>query len=252
MVACERLSKAYSRATAIGVKEWLVGRHRRAGRFARTWALKEVSFEVPRGASFGIVGANGSGKTTLLSVLLGVLVPDEGRVEVRGRVASLLELGAGFHPELTGYQNAALYASILGLRLREIRARLDAIADFSGLGEALELPLRTYSSGMITRLGISTIAHVDADLLLIDEVLAAGDLEFQEKCLAYLRTFRDRGGTLVIVSHDLVSVTAMCERGLCLDYGRVRVAGSMADVAAAYREFIHHRPVGAQALEKPA
>jgi ABC-2 type transport system ATP-binding protein len=123
MVACERLSKAYSRATAIGVKEWLGGRHRRAGRFARTWALKEVSFEVPRGASFGIVGANGSGKTTLLSVLLGVLVPDEGRVEVRGRVASLLDPGAGFHPELTGYQNAALYASIFGLRLRETAYR---------------------------------------------------------------------------------------------------------------------------------
>lgn len=240
-IVCDCVSKSYTQARPLGIKEMLVGRHRRTGRFVRTWAMRDVTFEVPESGSFGIVGSNGSGKTTLLSVLLGVLHPEQGRVEVRGRVASLLELGAGFHPELTGRQNLFLYGAILGMRLHEIRARIDGIVEFSGLGDAVELPLRTYSSGMIMRLGFATIAHAGADLLLVDEVLAVGDVEFQERCHGFLRGFRQQGGTLVMVSHDLTAVASMCDHGLCLDQGQVHAMGAMPSVVRAYRDLAQTR-----------
>jgi lipopolysaccharide transport system ATP-binding protein len=233
-VRCEHVSKSYSRVLALGIKEWIVGRRRASGRFTREWALKDVSFDVQPGEGFGIVGPNGSGKSTLLAVLLGVLRPEAGSVQTCDRVASLLELGAGFHPELTGRQNTYLYGTILGLRLREIRRRFEQIAAFSELGEAIDEPLRTYSSGMMARLGFAVISQAEADLLLVDEVLAVGDLEFQRKCRAYLQAFKNRGGTLVLVSHDLKSLEDLCERGLYLDQGHVRMAGGMHDVARAY------------------
>jgi lipopolysaccharide transport system ATP-binding protein len=239
VITCSGIGKTYFGKRALGIKELLVGKHRRkdGSRFSRTWALRDVSFSVKAGAAFGVVGANGSGKSTLLSVLLGTLHPDTGTVRIAGRVASLLALGAGFHPELTGRQNVYLYGSILGMRVSDIRARLDAIVDFSEIRDAIDNPLRTYSSGMITRLGFATITHVDADVLLIDEVLAVGDMAFQTKCRAYLEGFKGRG-TLVIVSHDLSSIAHFCDQGLWLDCGTVAFQGATTDVIARYRESV--------------
>jgi len=236
-VMCEGLWKTYQRHRPVGVKSLLLG----AGpptdtRFAREWALAEVGFQVPRGRSFGVIGANGSGKTTLLSILLGTVQEDRGRVGLNGYVASLLELGAGFHGDLTGRENVVLYGSILGMRLAEIRRRFESIAGFSELEGAIDQPLRTYSAGMIARLGFSTIIHAAADILLIDEVLAVGDARFQVKCHQALREFRARGGTLVIVSHNMKEVSDVCDEGICLDLGRVVDAGPMPGVAARYQE----------------
>jgi ABC-type polysaccharide/polyol phosphate transport system ATPase subunit len=236
-VLCEGLWKTYQRHRPVGVKSLLLG----AGpptdtRFAREWALSDVGFHVPRGRSFGVIGANGSGKTTLLSILLGTVQEDRGRVGLNGIVASLLELGAGFHGDLSGRENVFLYGSILGMRLAEIRRRFEDIAGFSELESAIEQPLRTYSAGMIARLGFSTIICSAADILLIDEVLAVGDARFQAKCHQALHDFRKRGGTLVIVSHNMKEVSDVCDEGICLDLGRVVDAGPMAEVAARYQQ----------------
>lgn len=236
-VTCEGLWKTYQRHRAVGVKSLLLGADTpRDTRFAREWALAEVGFQVPRGRAFGVIGPNGGGKTTLLSILLGTVQEDRGRVSLDGRVASLLELGAGFHGDLTGRENVFLYGSILGMRIAEIRSRFDQIAEFSELEGAIEQPLRTYSAGMIARLGFSTIINAPADILLIDEVLAVGDARFQAKCHRALREFRARGGTLVIVSHNMKELIEVCDEGICLDLGRVVDAGSMASVVARYEE----------------
>jgi lipopolysaccharide transport system ATP-binding protein len=233
-IRCEGVSKSYSRTPVLGVKELLVGRHRRVGRFTRKQVLHDVSFKVARSRAFGIVGQNGSGKSTLLGLLLGVLRPDSGRIVVAGRVASLLALGSGFHPELTGRQNIFLYGSILGMSLREIRERFDEIVEFSELGDAVDDPLRTYSSGMTARLGFSTVAHTSADILLIDEVLAVGDLQFQQKCHVKLTQFTREGGTLVIVSHDVNAVEHLCDQALWLHEGSVLASGNPRHVVASY------------------
>lgn len=239
MICCRGISKAYAAQRAMGLKEMLVGKHRRnhGGRFSREWALRDVTFSVNAGSAFGVIGANGSGKSTLLSVLLGTLRPDTGTVRIFGRTASLLSLGAGFHPELTGRENVFLYGSILGMRIREIRARFEEIVEFSELRDAIDNPVRTYSSGMITRLGFSTITHVDAEVLLVDEVLAVGDLDFQAKCRRYLEEFKGRG-TLVIVSHALESLPGFCDDGLWLDQGTVAHRGAIKEVIARYRESV--------------
>jgi len=236
MIACAGVSKMYRGTATLGIKEMLVGRHRRnvGGRFSRTWALQDVTCSVKSGSAFAVVGANGSGKSTLLSLILGTLRPDTGTVTVNGSIAALLALGAGFHPELTGRENVYLYGSILGMRVREIRERFEAIVEFSELAGAIDNPLRTYSSGMITRLGFATITHVNADTLLVDEVLAVGDLEFQKKCSRFFEDFRGRG-TLVIVSHDLESVARLCDHGLWLDEGVVRYQGPISQVIDRYR-----------------
>ena len=243
VVSCEHLSKSYARHMPRGVKELIVGATPRSpGRFTRDWALRDVSFSVEAGQGFGILGPNGSGKSTLLSVLLGVLRPDAGRVVMRGRIASLLELGSGFHPELTGRQNIFLHGTVLGMRLREIREQFDAIVEFSELGPAIDQSLRTYSSGMVTRLGFAVIIHTAADILLIDEVLAVGDAEFRGKCRQFLHGFKERGGTIVVVSHDPESIQSICEHGLCLDEGRVRLAGTFEDVRACCAGITPSRP----------
>jgi ABC-type polysaccharide/polyol phosphate transport system ATPase subunit len=233
-IRCDHVSKSYRAGPTLGVKERLVGKHRRQGRFVREYALNDISFEVATSSSFGVVGPNGSGKTTLLGLILGVLTPDTGTVEVHGRLASMLALGAGFHPELTGRQNVYLYASILGMTIAETRLVFRDIADFSELGDAIDNPLRTYSSGMMARLGFSTIVHARADLLLIDEVLAVGDLHFQGKCRTFLREFRERGGTLVIVTHDMATLRGVCDHAICLNQGRVASAGSVDAAVRAY------------------
>ena len=235
-ICCTNISKRYQRA-AYGIKETLVGKHKdkMMDRFARQFALKDVGFVVEKGAAFGVVGQNGAGKSTLLSLLLGVIQPDSGDIRIQGRVASLLDLGCGFHPELTGRENIRLYGAILGMSFDYIKMRMNQIIRFSELGEAIDHPIQTYSSGMVARLGFATIINVEADILLIDEVLAVGDSAFQTKCKRYLRQFQENGGTLVIVSHDMDALSSTCDSGICLDRGEVLYAGSIKDVIGAYQ-----------------
>lgn len=233
------LWKSYHERPQLGIKEMLLGRKApNHGRFARAWALQDVSFSVNRGNAFGILGHNGTGKSTLLGVLLGTIAPDRGIINVSERTASLLEIGAGFHPELTGRENIFLYGSILGMTLAEIRQRFDQIIAFSELGNAIENPIRTYSNGMITRLGFSIIIHTPAKLLLIDEILGVGDTRFQQKCMERLMKFKDDGGTLIIVSHDMETLAYVCDAGMCLNEGRVTHIGPIDGVISHYLSLI--------------
>jgi ABC-type polysaccharide/polyol phosphate transport system ATPase subunit len=232
---CREVWKSYS-SRRVGLKTLLLRpQAARTSRYARRWALQGVSFTVGRGQGFGVLGANGMGKTTLLSILLGIVQPDRGTVAIDGRVASLIELGAGFHPELSGRDNLFLYGSILGMRRREVEERYGTIVEFSELGDAVEEPLRTYSAGMITRLGFSLIAHAPADVFLIDEVLSVGDVRFQEKCRRHLQDFRKRNGTLVIVSHDMEALAEVCDEGIRLEMGEVTDAGPIREVIERYQ-----------------
>ncbi|HEV2063499.1 MAG TPA: ABC transporter ATP-binding protein [Thermoanaerobaculia bacterium] len=199
-------------------------------------ALTGVSFEVASGESVGMIGANGSGKSTLLKLLSGILKPTEGEVSVRGRLAALLELGAGFHPEISGRENILINGLLLGLSKREIAARFDAIVRFAELTEFLDAPVKTYSSGMAVRLGFSIAAHSDPDVLLVDEVLAVGDEAFAHRCLEKFAEFERAGRTLVFVSHDLSLVAERCRRAIWLDRGRVAFDGPAAETVARYRE----------------
>ena len=189
------------------------------------WALQDVSFEIPKGQSVGVIGHNGSGKSTLLKLLTGIIDPDAGSVDVRGRVSSLLELAAGFQPEYTGRENVFLYGGLLGLSRRAVARKFDEILEFSELGSFIEYPVKTYSSGMYMRLGFSVAVHLDPEVLLIDEVLTVGDASFQRKCFRHLTRLKKAGKTIVLVSHDLDPVGRFCERAIWLDQGRVMVDG---------------------------
>ncbi|RMF73813.1 MAG: ATP-binding cassette domain-containing protein [Planctomycetota bacterium] len=198
------------------------------------WALRDASFDLYEGDCLGIIGRNGSGKSTLLKVLSRITAPTEGRVMIRGRVASLLEVGTGFHPELTGRDNIFLNGSILGMRAREIRRRFDEIVDFAGVERFLDTPVKRYSSGMYVRLAFAVAAHLEPEILLVDEVLAVGDLSFQRKCLGKMQSIAGSGRTVVFVSHNLGAINAFCTRAVRLDGGRVADHGSPADVVAGY------------------
>ncbi|MBS1702434.1 MAG: ABC transporter ATP-binding protein [Armatimonadetes bacterium] len=198
--------------------------------------LKGVSIDVRKGECLAIIGKNGAGKSTLLSLLAKIYKATSGTMEVHGRVAPLLELGAGFHPDLTGIENVYFNGVILGLSRDEIRKRLPSIIEFSELGDAVEAPARTYSSGMMARLGFSIVTHVDADILIVDEVLAVGDRQFEQKCLKRVSEFRDQGGTILLVSHQLETVRQFADRCVWLDGGVVRMIGTPSDVIAAYEE----------------
>jgi ABC-type polysaccharide/polyol phosphate transport system ATPase subunit len=197
-------------------------------------ALQDVSFAVEPGHAVGLVGRNGSGKTTLLRLLSGIVKPTGGQVAVGGRVGALLELGAGFHPDFSGRDNVFLSGSIYGLSRADVRRHFDEIVHFAGLEQAIDLPVRTYSSGMQMRLGFAIAAHLDADVLLLDEVFAVGDEEFQRKCFGRIFEFKQAGGTIVFVSHDAASVERLCERALLLKSGRVEFDGSTHDAIVAY------------------
>ena len=238
IIECINVWKCYGRSPR-GIKELLIGKSKqRESRFSRNWALQDVSFNIDKGCSFGIVGHNGTGKSTLLSLILGSIKPDKGSIKCNGRVASLLELGAGFHPELSGKENIYLYGSILGLTLHEINQEINNIIEFSELGGAINNPIRTYSNGMIARLGFSVIIHSPADVLLIDEVLAVGDSRFQLKCYKFLHDFREKGGTLVIVSHEMATLKAVCDMGICIDMGRVVYSGNIDGVISHHRKLM--------------
>jgi ABC-type polysaccharide/polyol phosphate transport system ATPase subunit len=198
------------------------------------WALRDVDVDVQRGEAFGIVGRNGSGKSTLLKLIAGIFAPSAGRLEVGGRVGSLIEIGAGFHPEFTGVENVYLNAAIYGLKRSYVDEHLDEIIDFAELEAFKDVPVRTYSSGMYTRLGFSVAMHVKPDVLLLDEVLAVGDEAFQQKCFGRIWDFKRAGGTIVFVSHNPSAVEQLCDRAIMLEHGRVVEAGAAADVVSAY------------------
>jgi lipopolysaccharide transport system ATP-binding protein len=198
------------------------------------WALKDVSFDVREGETLGIIGRNGAGKSTTLRLLTRILKPTSGRSEVRGRVGALIELAAGFHPDLTGRENVFLQGAIMGMRRREIAQRFDEIVDFAGVGEFIDTQVKRYSSGMQARLGFSVAAHLGPDVLLIDEVLAVGDLSFQQKCYERLREFRRSGIAIAFVSHNMQAISMLCDRVLYLRPGAPPLSGSVGDMVTAY------------------
>jgi len=202
------------------------------------WALSDVSLALEPGESVGLIGHNGAGKTTLLKLLAGITRPTRGQVATHGRVASLINLGAGFHPELTGRENIFLNGVILGLSRSEVHQRFEQIVEFADLGPYLETPLKRYSSGMAARLGFAVAAHVDPDVLLVDEVLSVGDVEFQDRSIRKMLSFRDSGRAILFVSHNLSAVEMMCQRTVWLDHGAMRLHGPTAEVVRAYLDSV--------------
>jgi ABC-2 type transport system ATP-binding protein len=206
----------------------------RRARYDEFWALKGVDFEIPFGSTFGIIGSNGSGKSTLLKCLAGILSPDKGSVSCNGRMAALLELGAGFHPDLSGRENIYLNGAILGMTRSEIDRKLEEIIDFSGLDKFVDTPVKNYSSGMVVRLGFAIATNVDPEILIIDEVLAVGDESFQHRCQEKIETFRQEGRTIILVSHGLIQVAQLCSTVAWLEKGVIQEIGPSYEVIGKY------------------
>jgi ABC-type polysaccharide/polyol phosphate transport system ATPase subunit len=236
-----RKFRVYARENR-ALKDLIVARGQARG--SDVWALKDVSFDVEPGSAIGLVGRNGSGKSTLLRLLSGIIKPTSGRVAVGGRVGALLELGAGFHPDLTGRENVFLQGSIHGLTRATIREKFDEIVAFAGLEDSIDLPVRTYSSGMYMRLGFAIASHMESSVLLLDEVFAVGDEAFQRKCFGRIFEFKQRGGTIVFVSHDAASVERLCDRAILLKNGEVAFDGPTHEAIVAYRRLLagEHNP----------
>jgi ABC-type polysaccharide/polyol phosphate transport system ATPase subunit len=211
-------------------------------RSTEMWALQDVSFDVKEGEALGIVGHNGAGKTTILKLLSGITAPTSGRMTIRGRLAALIEVSSGFHPELTGRENVYLYGAMLGMRRSEIARKMESIIDFSGMDKYIDVPVKRYSSGMYVRLGFAVTAHLEPDIVLLDEVLAVGDVAFQAKCLDRISTLRKSGRTIVFVSHDLASIYRLCDRALLLDHGRIVMDGPPRPVIDRYQQMAIPRP----------
>jgi lipopolysaccharide transport system ATP-binding protein len=238
---CYRLGESIRHDVA---RDWLAdtaarllgGRRRPSGRTSPSelWALRGVEFEISRGDVVGVIGRNGAGKSTLLKILTGVTRPTTGSLRGWGRVGSLLELGTGFHPELTGRENIFLSGAVLGMRRAEIVRKFDRIVEFSGIEHMLDTPVKRYSSGMYVRLGFSVSAHLEPDILVLDEVLAVGDAPFQGKCLELVRRLSEEGTTVLLVSHNIGTVTSFCRSGLLLEQGRLAARGPITDVARTY------------------
>jgi homopolymeric O-antigen transport system ATP-binding protein len=198
------------------------------------WAVRDLSLEIAQGEVVGFIGRNGAGKSTILKLLSNITPPSEGRITIWGRVATLLEVGTGFHPELTGRENIFVNGAILGMRRREIERRFDEIVDFSGIEQFMDTPVKRYSSGMYVRLAFAVAAHLEPEILLVDEVLAVGDAEFQRKCLGKMREVSDLGRTVVFISHNMAAVQRLCTRAFLIDRGRVALEGAPGDVVASY------------------
>ena len=209
-------------------------------RYEDFWAVNDVSFEVPGGSTFGIIGSNGSGKSTLLKCIAGILQPEKGSIVTHGRTAALLELGSGFHPDLSGRENVYLNGALLGLTRRELERRFDEIVDFAGLDEFIDTPVKNYSSGMAVRLGFAIAINVNPDILIIDEVLAVGDASFQQKCYQKIESFRRDGKTILFVSHGLGDVTTLCSQVLWMEKGRARAIGRSIDLVSDYLGTSHN------------
>lgn len=247
VISAQELGKVY--------RIWTHGRPRSlSDRFARRrdahqqeiWALRGVDLTVGRGEVLGVIGPNGAGKSTLLSILAGITAPTTGRAEIRGRVSSLLEVGTGFHPELSGRDNVFLNGAVLGMSRRETERKFDEIVDFSGVREFIDMPVKRYSSGMYVRLAFAVAAHLDPEILLLDEVLAVGDRAFQEKCLARIDEITKSGRAVVFVSHDVASVARLCSRGVLLNEGRVAFHG---DIDEAVTRYLSSRSLGSATTE---
>lgn len=256
-IRVSNLSKCYQiyEAPQDRLKQFVMPKVRRAlgkpGKqyFREFWALKDVSFEVKRGETVGIIGRNGSGKSTLLQMVCGTLTPTSGTIETKGRIAALLELGSGFNPEFTGRENVYMNASVLGLTNEEIDERFDKIVAFADIGDFIEQPVKTYSSGMMVRLAFAVIAHVDADILVIDEALAVGDAFFTQKCMRFLRTFMENG-TVLFVSHDTASIKSMCSYAIWLEKGLVMEEGSPKSLCDLYLEAFYESQQGQSSTAK--
>ncbi len=248
-IQCENIKKRYALGEKSGgnqnFREALVGAITAPARRFRElsggikhenefWALKGVDFEVKEGEVFGLVGRNGAGKSTLLKILSRITAPTEGRILMRGRAASLLEVGTGFHPELSGRENIYLNGSILGMRRVEIDKKFDEIVDFAGVEKFLDTPVKRYSSGMYVRLAFAVAAHLEPEILLVDEVLAVGDMEFQKKCIGRMKSLAGGSATIVFVSHSMSAIQALCDRCLLLDHGRSVEVGATADIISKY------------------
>lgn len=236
VVEMEDVSVLYRvpRERVSGIKEYTIRWLQRKLQYVEFWALHGVSFHVNRGEVFGVIGRNGSGKSTMLKVMARVLRPSRGHIITRGKVAPLLELGAGFHPELTGRENIYLNSALLGFTRKEAQNLEEEIIDFSGVREFIDAPLRTYSTGMVARLGFAVATSKRPEILLVDEVLSVGDGPFQEKCLERIGAFRTQGTTIIIVSHGMGTIQSVCQRALWLDHGQIRAQGDTKDVVEQY------------------
>lgn len=238
VITFEAVSKSYPlyHHVTAGVKKFLFNLPQaiKALRTAKMQVFSDLSFEVRQGETFGIIGRNGAGKSTALGLIAGVLMPSQGRVIIRGRVSPLLELGAGFHPELSGRENILLNGVLMGLSRRQVAGKAEQIIEFSELGPHIDQPVRTYSTGMLARLGFSVVAHLEPEILLIDEILAVGDMNFQNKCLQRMTSFKNSGVTMVFVSHALQEVENLCDRVLWLDRCTARMIGTPKQVLPSY------------------
>jgi len=231
----DRVSKKYDlRANGDAPKRWY-GR-RLAKKSGQMWAVRNISFQVKEGEALGIVGHNGAGKTTILKLISGITTPTAGEITIRGRLAALVEVSSGFHPELTGVENIYLHGAMLGMRRAEIRRQLESIVEFAGVGRYIEAPVKRYSSGMYVRLGFAIAAHLDPDILLLDEVLAVGDAAFQAKCLERIAELRKTGRTIVFISHDLAAVYRLCDRALLMSHGSILADGPARQVIDQYQQ----------------
>ena len=228
----KKFKSYYDKSTSL--KEKILNRNR--SKYQENWVLKGIDFEVRKGDAVGLVGCNGCGKSTTLKLLTKIIYPDKGNIEIKGRVSSLLELGAGFHPDLSGYENIYLNAAVFGLTKKEIDSRVDEIIRFSELADYINNPIRTYSSGMYMKLAFSVAINVDADILLIDEILGVGDVNFQKKCFEKLLNIKESGTTIVIVSHSTDQIEKICNRSIWLEDGRIKYQGEPKEVHARYLE----------------
>lgn len=217
------------------LKDYLIGRLKKQIQFQEFWALKDISFQLEKGGRLGILGLNGAGKSTLLKVIAGVLKPTEGTVHTRGKIAPLLELGAGFDKQYTGTENIYLYGAVLGYSKKFVQERFNEIVDFSGLRSFIDIPVKNYSSGMRSRLGFAIATQVDPDILILDEVLAVGDKDFHEKSEQKILEMMDRGATVLFVSHSMEQVERICNKAILLENGRIVASGSVSEVQRVYQ-----------------
>ena len=237
VISFQCVSKSYPYYRQItGIKNFAFNIHRSLAALKRTQfeAVRDISFEVYRGENFGIIGHNGAGKSTMLEMIAGVMEPTTGKVTVRGRISPLLALGAGFHPELTGRENIVLNGVLMGLTRREILGKMDEILEFSELGDFINSPIRVYSRGMLARLGFSVVAHLDPEILLIDEVLGVGDIRFQKKCQEKMISFKESGVTIVLVTHSIASIAKLCDRAMWIEDHVVKMIGNPYEIAEKY------------------
>jgi lipopolysaccharide transport system ATP-binding protein len=244
------LPHLHQSANRAGVALGISKHHSPPSYFREFWALQDVSFQVRRGETFGVIGRNGSGKSTLLQILAGTLAQTSGEANVKGRIAALLELGSGFNPEFSGRENVFLNGRILGLSQKEIEARYDQIVGFADIGEFIDQPVKTYSSGMFVRLAFAVQAHIDASIVIIDEALAVGDVFFRQKCYARLQQLRDTGAAILLVSHAMTDIEQYCERAILLDHGTQRFTGPATEATKHY--YLLHQSIGTEHIAATA